>query len=597
MDPFAERAIPSYLINFKPKIVAPGITQETLEWINANTIPAPTPAGQEIQFFLSQLPRTYLDTQSTFLSLQCSLTMTNKSGRTIFSNGANGCVIGSFYSLFYRYAVWANTSQPLDDIQELGLVAHHYLRLTMARGAKATMSYLMGFTHDYLNCASLTGYRLKGQFPECAVGDATAFQSRSALAQDGRTDTVQEAGINTGQEVRYQFGAGVATDGVVTQNFEVSLPLLGALGITNDNPYYMGLGQTRVSYFLDDPQNAFLLTPAYLRYAATVDDSNSTTPPDGGAAITTTATNVQIGGFTYGSFTISRARIIGNVITLSEELWEQMLPSIQANQGRLVSRVTTFLMSAATIPSGSNGTIQIPANLRAGSLKYVSCHFNPNGALPPTYTKYGRLQGTDTGVNIELPNYFKKYGSINPGLTQGTAMSINNTWYPKLGLDPTNLPGQTLSYIMDCLNMLNSGNMKPSFSLANWLVIDPNAVQPNGKWRSGVITTQPQRIGTSASATSQSTWFLNTLVSPSETNWWDLGLSKETFSNDFFLFFNFESAMRPGMVAGRNTYDGQNILNLNLGQSCAYNYNVQLFAAIDAVLVHVVPTGEVLWIK
>lgn len=632
MESYTERAIPATLLPLRPKIVAPGIKRESLEWVNSNTIPQPTQAGQEIQFFIPQYERTYLDTQSTYLVISCNVVLSyplgDKNSTPLFNHNANGCILGSFYSLFYRYTVWANTNTTLDDIIELGIVALTYLRLSMSKGARQTMSSMLGFADDFNGAGNIIGRRIKGPGSQGCRNDSFFVLSSATLGAAALNtvhpvpqgfDNINEFANAQPVEVRMQNGCPVYPTQTIIQDFQFAIPLIGALGVTNDNLYYLGLGQTRVSFFLENPQNCFLLPPVFTKPVlvppGNIDDTTGGTAP--GGATTPLLGTITAGGLSFVSLNITRARLIGNILTLSPEIWQQIMPSImQSGYNRLEARVTSFSVSTSTIPQGSAGTLQLLVQQRYGSLKSAVAHFNPTtGCNNNTYVT---IDGTSTTNNLEITNYFGKYGSINPGCTANTAFSIHTEWYPKIGLDPTNYPHQTLAYIMDCLNTLNSAQTKPSISDQNWFVADPcvcalpvavtnnqGPVPLSGIWRPAPILAFPQfstlygtnvTVGTKTFQRS-SAWWLQTLLTQKEINWWDFGGSSEILSNEFFLYWSFETAVRPGMISGKNTMDGSNYLNLNLIAQTTYGYTVYIIGAFDAVLVHDFDTGNVSYIK
>lgn len=630
MEGFSERAIPATLLPLRPKIVAPGIKRESLEWVNSNTIPQPTQAGQEIQFFIPQYERTYLDTQSTYLVVSANLVLSypngDQQGTPLFNHNANGCLLGSFYSLFYRYTVWANTNTTLDDILELGIVALTYLRLSMSKGARQAMSSLFGFADDFNGAGCIIGRRIKGPGSQTARNDS--YFSNSSATFGTSYNPVPQGFDNANfiqqyynGEIRLQSGCPLYPGQQLIQDFQFAIPLIGALGITNDNLYYLGLGQTRVSFFMENPQNCFLLPPIYTKAIAvtpgTIDDVGFVIHP--GQPVTPVLATITAGGLVFNQFNITRVRLIANILTLSPEIWEQIMPQILAVGGnKLEARCTSFNVSTATIAQGSAGTMQLLVNQRYGSLKTAVAHFNPTtGCNNPLFTTNNGQAGSP---NLEIPFYFNKYGSINPGCTANTAFSIHTEWYPKIGLDPTMYPHQTLAYIMDCLNTLNSGNMKPSISDQNWFVADPAVIAApqvvtnntgpvplSGLWRPAPILAVPQvttgalyganvTLGTKT-PTRSSLWWLQTLMTGKEINWWDFGGSSEVISNEFFLYWSFETAVRPGMISGKNTMDGSNYLNLNLIAPTTYGYTVYIIGAFDAVCVHDLNTGNINYVK
>lgn len=595
MDGFSQRALPVTFFPTKPKTIVAGITQEQLQVINQNTIPQPTPFGTEIQFYLPQLGNTFLDCSTAYLLFNINVQFQNVSGGTIYANQANGAVIGSFYSFFQRLTVYANSVNVTDDIWELGLIACYYLKLTMSKQARECMSYLMGFNPDPYASVGLTGYRVKGVFPMSAEGDALAIVSNTNLAN------------NFG----YQTGLASANNAFFIQQFHVAIPMIGSLGVNNPNMYYLGLGNTRISLFVDNPTTAFFLPAGMTSQNFRI--TSAATPPVAASEIN------NAGGLALTSFNITRARFIGNIIRLDDTVMNQVIQLMQPVNGQqLVTKCTSFGVSTQSLPSQISGTVQVAMNIRRGSVKSVLCLFNNTGALN-TASQSSLLPfvtANGTGASIETVNPFSKYGSINPGLGANTLLLINNVNYPKLGLNPTQFPAETFSYILEGLELLTSDDMKPSIIMQNWLVADPaivlfgalQAVQTQNDttnrttsaWRAGTYVNGFQQLN--AGLTSLGL-YANTQISRSALNafipqhWIDaaggwnnsvdpFGNEPYTSANEFFLYFSLEDQPRPGMISGKNTMDGSNFLNLNIITPTGYAYTVYFIAVYDALLVH-----------
>jgi len=591
MDGFSQRALPVTFFPEKPKTIVAGITQEQLQVINQNTIPQPTPFGAEIQFYLPQLGNTFLDCATTYLLFSVVAQFFNPTANTIYANQCNGAVLGSFYSFFQRLTVYANSVNVTDDINELGVVACYYLKLTMSRQARDSMAWLMGFNPDPTLAVGLTGYRVKGPFPMC--------ENRDHFVALNAVPTLNGPGVS--------LGVGVTTTTRFNQEFHVAIPMIGSLGVNNPNMYYLGLGNTRISLFVDDPNNAFLLPP---QSTATV------WRPSAGNA--NTQENHWQGGLTLTAFWITRARFVGNILRLDDSVMQQVIQLMQPVNGQqLVTKCTSFGVSTQAIPRSQSGLTQLAMNIRRGSVKSILALFNNTGTCysgTQTVNAFVTADGSTAGANIEIPNYFKKFGSINPGLGANTQLLINNINYPKLGLNPTQFPEETMAYILDGLHLLTSDDMKPSFQMSNWLVCDPgvlvyqrantitdvvSTITVNDCWRTGSIISTNQTVTTGPFSTQYDNCMLSRRTAPtfvpqdfSDMSGGNLSsvnpFKGESFvcSNEFFLYFNLEDQPRPGMISGKNTMDGSNFLSLNLMSETSYTYTVYMICLFDALLVH-----------
>lgn len=623
---YSERAIPATLLPTKPKAIVNGITQEQIQIISQNTIAQPTPGGTEIQFYLPQLPQTFLDTLSSYFCFHVTISLgsagtASSVNDSIYNNNCNGAILGGFYSMFFRMTVYANSVNVTDDIYELGLTAIYFLRLTMTKTARASMAYMYGFQHDPSNCSALAAYRIAGPFPQISRSDGYDYQYTNpnwvftGVPSDWEPGVPQCPKLLSGNSYT---GGSAAT--VLTQDFDIAIPVIGSLGVTNDNPYYLGLGNTRISLYTEDPSNFLLLPPVWCRASMVFPNGDKAAftagTPDTPKQVTPVVANINSGGLTLisaGSFTITRARFEAMIIRLDNSVWSELQQAIMSVNGpRLVSKVTSFTTTTQQFANDASGLQQPQMQIRRGSVKSVLITFNNTGTSTATSMTEGPgIPNNTTGAAFaeELPNYFKKYGSINPGLTANTNLSVNNVYYPKQGLDPTNYPSETMAYIMDCINMFNTSSTKPSISMQNWLVCDPNILvnnqvnQISSMWRSGAILNQPQfgNPGTVTNASAcynRSPWFVETLISLEKlTMEWNTGEDAEIKSNDFFLYFSLEDQPRPGMISGKSTMDGSNYLNAPLLYKTSYAYNVNFIAAFDALLVHEFDTGNVFYVS
>lgn len=607
---YTEQAIPSYLQPAKVKRIAPGIVQEQIQVIQQNSIPTPTPGGQEIQFFLPQYSNTFLDCQSAFftfhVSAQFTLPVAAGYGAAVgnFANASNGAIIGSFYSLFQRMSIYANSVNATDDILEFGIVGLRLLQLTMSLQARRGMHWLLGFMADPYSNSSLMAYRIRGPFPYTADGDSTVLQNNTGGTAAPSLAT-SYGGLALG-------GIGGAGPFYFSQQFDIAIPVPGSIGVNNPNMYYMGLGNTRISLYTENPAN-FLALPAAAAFNRVFPISATTInafPANPNAVSTTNAA-----GFQLVSWSITRARFVANIVRLDDVVFRDVLSRIESvSGGILATKVTSFTIGQQTINNGASGQQNIALNIRKGSMIGVIALFNNTGGS----SNAAFLAGAAEYVNI-----FNKYGSINPGLGANTMLQVNNVNYPKLGINPTVNPSDAYAYMLEGLGVLTDNTVKPSIDFTNWLVADPNTVgfsqgtYPQGAgvvvsgattafWRAGCYTTAPQATasvvpGAAASNTACtiSPWYLWTFEPQENINWYQsqLGSQRFTLSNDFLLYFSLQDTPRPGLISGKNTMDGSNFLIANLITTTSYLYNVYFIALYDAIIEHNFSTREVFMIS
>lgn len=594
-------AIPDSLKFSKPRAIVDGIRQEQLAIMNQNTITSPTGAGSEIQFWMPQLSNTFWDCETAYFVFHALATFQEVSNAqssqtlTTYANDCNGAFIGGFYSCFQRYCVWANGLNQTDDINEVGIVAIRVLNITMTKQAREAMSFMFGFQMDPFSTAALAGYRLKGIFPYSADSDSAILLNQNGSAVPG------------GQE-----GAGLPSAYFFNQNFDFAIPVIGTLGANNPNLYYMGLGNTKISLFTDSPTNFLLLPPGSYDTRYIPVNASATAP-------NTQAATISSGGLSLVSWTITRARMVANTIILSQEVMERVM-SMTGTQ--IVSLCQSFSLSQTSLSQGVSGLQQVILSNRKGSMNYVIATFNNSGTSNAQYNGSSFLTSTGSGQQgwsntatggftttvAEISNFFNKYGSINPGLGQGTNLSVNNTTYPKNGtLNPTQYPAETLAFMAECMNMYSNSDQKWAPPQQNWCVADPAVVaaglttgnfpsatatsstQISQFWRSGAIMNGMNSLtvnGTASCCTSP--FFKWCFVAPETLMFsaaWN-GQQKYTYSNDFFLFFGLQDQSRRGMISGKNTMDGSNFLNMNLVVPTSYAYNIYFICNFDCLIVH-----------
>lgn len=583
---FTEVALPQVLLPFKPKLITPGIVQEVMCVYPSDVIPNPTQPGTEIQLFLPQYLNTFLDPSSSMLIVQCSAVFTGSNNHT-FTSLFNGAWKGSFYSLFQRMQVLANSVNVTDNINEVGVLMMWLLKLSMSNQARNAMSWILGFSSDWNRHAGTMGYRIKGPFPYVQDNDATYA-------------VVPQFTWDAGNNYTWPLMSGnvVVANTQFSQSFMFALPVPGSLGFNNPNLYYMGHGNTRISLYTDDP-NQFFALPPQVGYNV---------PGLTGVTTSTTATFTtrrQIGGgLTLSTFRVNSVRFEANIIRLSDGIMADVLSLVQPiMRNQWVTKCLSFETTTQTMPQGSSGMTQISYNSRLGSVKAVLVVHVPTGPC----NNYGAVtsDGTAGGTNLELVNFLGKWNGVNPGLGPNTLFQINNVNYPKIGLNPTQYPNETWAYILDALNLFVTPDLKPAIHMSNWLVADPNACAYNPGtstssttgsattqfWRCCPVLSGYQSLVLNATNFAGATYSkslpvgdffmprdcpLLTQVSPASPN--------AAAANEFFMYFNFEDQPRPGMISGKNTYDGSNLYFMYLITVTSYAYTIYMFTFFDELL-------------
>lgn len=563
-------AIPQEILPPVNVSIHPGISYEQFEVLPTNQIngtevvpglvaggAAPgtsTNANTEIQFQLGQYNNAFFDCRTMYFHGTAVVGLYNDGGATAANlpcknSCLNGFVRGSFYSQFFRYASWANSSVPIDDITYIGILAKWLFQLTMNRTMRQCVAAMWGFTIDSMgNNGVIAGAGFFGSFPECGL-----------VSGGGQPTTV-------GGFAQFSLAALTYT----LQQFNFCLPLIGALGIGNNGLYPCWTGPTRLSFFTDAFSNfTWMARSAYA---------------DG---VQITATPLQTGLLTISSWVLKNCRIVGHIVKCSPEVMSKIISALP-DPTQYVIRVTSYTMSTGVIPSGTGGVAQVLLNVRVYSAKFALVLFNPDySVVPATYSTFDQPFGA--------------LSSVCPNLFQGTFLNIQNERYPRTGFNPAFYPSQVMAENLKCLGAFTSANgIRPAIHPGNFQVIDNAGVAAYSRynWRTHLF----KRDG-AAVAGVPNIPPLTAMQSPSLL----LGLSGtyatagiqactvERFatSNDYYMMFELEGYSKPTYVSGTSLNSTSNYLNMNIVPAVAANYTVYFFIYFDMIISFSLQTGDV----
>lgn len=466
-------AIPTNVLPTPIMMVDPEIDYSQVMIINSYTIPgakgvagdptagatsgsagSSTPTNTQIDLVMLQQENCFLDTRTSALEVNVVVTFhsqlsTNATDGNI--NGyLNGAVRGSFWSFFYKYTVYANQSQPTDDITDIGVVARWMFATTMSMSMKKAVASLWGFCDDFTE--GCLGARLFGAAPSLAnclrffAGGATGMQDGKYVVMTSNTAT--------------RFSV---------QRFDCILPLFGTLGLGNGGMYYLGLGTTKISLWTEDPSNTFFVPGAVVNGLVNTAGGVVTMAPLCPGA----ATNYQ-SSLVIDSVVIERVQWWGNLLQVSPGVMQEIKAAGLSPDGIYRQRCTSFVVATITIPSGVSGLQMYPFNVKRWSNKLTLLVF------PPTEN------ATTVAANGTNVSPFLKYGSLNPSLGANTVMMMNNTRYPKNGYDCLNYPQQAHYENLKALQAW-TGNTgaRSDIQMCNWMKMDPQGILnpfPTGAW-------------------------------------------------------------------------------------------------------------------
>lgn len=574
----------------EPVAIVPGITEDDLNVLAFGTLPSPSVVGQQISVLIQDYANTFVDTTMSFIWIRATLVMQQTGATTPLNGPWTGAFIGSFWSIFSRYTVSANSTTPTDDMPDIGVTAAIYLRLTMSITLRESLGYLLGFNTDPEGYDALLGART----------GAASFPWTSG-----------------GQTPNTPLALTWPQNGFLTQVYDICLPVFGTLGTGNKSGlYYLGLGTTRIDFILED-WNRWLaicpLTTTPVPLAVVGANAVVGTPAQVAANGVGNGGLIKGAGFSLGgvwtvtSFTVNYLRFMGKVIRF--DLQTMATITSQLRSPNFITRQTVFLMSTANLAAGISGTQQILCNAHGASVTALLTLFN-NGLQ--TFT----AQGNVALAGETLP--FNKYGSVNPNLIQGTAFSINNRLYPQQGFDPTNFPAQTYAMCVNAIHSLWGSGSKPSIAPGNYMVIDhagnpmagiggngaPAATNPAWRWRSGSYVVSGALNATGAAPAANmltgASDVVTAFISEHEYNAFQFNTligSKRVKSNDFFLCFDLETVSRPGYISGTPMNTGSNFLNMNISPALGASYTIYFILMCDGILNQNLQDGTINLIK
>ena len=547
-----------------PVAFPPGIKQMQLRQINYNTIPAPTAQGTEIQIIIPQLDGCFLDPSTTYINVK---------GRFEFQLSAavngdvnNGALMGSGWSLFQRYQVYANNTTLIDDINEVGALAHNMFKLNLDAPSRAAMAGPLGFSRS-----SDLGYVAGGgtdtySTAPFTLGGVTAAETTTGAKTAATTDNhlwnrpmsycTENQYTNLGMsilgchpgEIAYkandnsyslaQVGAAdisrarftssnvpaYATGKTWYQDFNFALPLMGVLGSGADKMYPLFIGPTRISLYLDSASNII--------FSRALADNSA-------ACSSITTTNI----------TISSLEFVGNYLRCDPGSISMIMGALPSPM-QFVIRSTTFAHCAVPISStGFSGTFEGLISTRRASTKFLLASMYHSNSL------HG------------------KFCSVNPNLCSGSCIVINGQMYPQQGIDPQNKPEDYWMQVLSTLNTSTNTGMKPSVIPANYLVASSGF---NGMYTAGAGGVySPFYRAYSIAGTS--TNYPNSANHPQ---------IRASLVNDYWPFLiDTEHFSRRGFLSGTSTSNGSCFMRLIINPVLPAALNINVWNYHDMIVV------------
>lgn len=529
---------PSELSYPMPSQIPAGIKQVQLRQINYNTIPQPTPQGTEIQIVIPQLDACFLDPSTTYINVKFQVTYTAQAGKFPFSD--HGGILGSGWTLFDRYQVYANNSTLVDDINEVGVLANALYRLNMDSSLRQGSGGPLGFQHttayDFchytttqagttagidseaniavVESTTISGVADGGFIKPHSNSNAIGLRYWSQLASEG-PDSITGYGVadRTVQDFNNKFGAydttpAISANTVCTQTMNVCLPLFGILGSGSDRMFPMFIGPTRINLIVANLLGA------------------------SGAGSLCKTTTLGTAGVT--AMSILNCEFIGTYLRLDPASVAMVMGSLPSPM-QFVMRCTSYVNSSLPLSANTAaGTYEGLVSSRRASTKFILGLFSPSlGA-------------------------FGKYASVNPNLSIGSCLVINGQQFPQQTIDPYNYPHEYMNQVHMALNTANNLNSKPSIMPTNYMVAATTDYSPN--YRSFYTVAEAQQHP-------------NMCTSPNLNDFWPFLIDVEHFS-------------RRGFLSGTSTNNGSCFVRLNFAKALGTSsWTVNLFNYHDMIVV------------
>lgn len=197
---------------------------------------------------------------------------------------------------------------------------------------------------------------------------------------------------------------------------EFVVPLIGALGAHNEKlfPLFVGPLQLRLTF-------------ASIADILTLDKS-----------------------CTNASLIVKQMEFVGDIIRLSGDTLQGVLSALPVPM-YLPIRVTSFAHSNEMLAAGVEGQVQHLIGTRRASTKAIFTTF----VASAINSRLKMLEGP-------------KYHSVNPNLGEGTLLLINNTQYPRKGLDPSGRPAECYHKMLNTMNHTQSAFMRPDIDFEDF---------------------------------------------------------------------------------------------------------------------------------
>lgn len=319
-----------------------------------------------------------------------------------------------------------------------------------------------------------------------------------------------------------------------------SLPLFGLLGANNPKLYPAFAGPTQIRLTTES-------VTKFLHLGAGMDASTL-------------------------RFTIREVNFCCNQLVLANDALRAVLQRLPM-QGLIPIRCNTFAHSSELLPPNSQGLQQLLVASRRSSMKAL-------------FIAYERSQNQDTIVE-------GKYASIHPNVGGQTHLFVNNTMYPRHGINMVRNPADAYQQLLITLNHTQSSLMRPNIKFSEFQASDSHYFTNNYRYR-GVVPDRGGICGFVAGADNAAVALLqgiNDDISQGFAvhNFEDYvntsyAQYKRLQRNKAYTVIDTEHYAKRDFLSGISTLTGNTFYNLQIDAPIVSGYVVHFFNFHDAIV-------------
>ncbi len=309
-------------LNFQMPAILEGMSSYELRQPTYTALTAFQGSNSTAQISLPQIPNTFLDPSSTWISMEVTINIPK--GAADYAPPADigqfkAALLGSGgWSLFNRMSVYGNSGILLDDVMSPNLFVNAYRNLSQIKPEKD--------------------------------GDSAVFGG-----QDIAAITAPNVGAIIGGPANspYRFSTAV-TDAVQSQTLRFSLPMIGLLGSGSSKLIPLFVCPHRIDLSLEALSNVLVTVAAADSFAADA--------------------------YKNATMSVNRLEFVGTAIKLSDRLMTDVMSSLPV-PGEIAVRCNQVSTTQIVIPANAAGNNQYLVGTRVSSCKAILCQYQTAGCI------------------------------------------------------------------------------------------------------------------------------------------------------------------------------------------------------------------------